>query len=241
MRLQVIATVLGLIAYVQSFCPAFFHRDMEYDYCVNITIGLPQNKTVWVDDCEDGKVCTFGGRQNAFVWPITQADIITNSANYKIQYNNGGTPTPGFLLGQCKDPKELHKGKKLHGEKCYGNSDCQENNCNSTTHRCVGIAMGGACNTTSQCQSGYFCSASICAAVGIENSACTSDDHCPIDMICEHTGNTCQYLFEEVATVNVRDPRRCISGVKRGVPGANNQCGTVDSVQQNGVTLTDNV
>jgi hypothetical protein len=118
--------IFGLLFFINTiwaFCPSIVKIKLDWDYCVMITDGLPQNKTIYVDDCHGDDVCDFRGRPNKYVWPMTQTDLNTNSANYKVKYNNGGTPNFGYLEGFCKSAKALILSIRLHGEKCDGDSD----------------------------------------------------------------------------------------------------------------------
>ena len=76
-----------LLSFARAYCPAIVKKNLPYDYCVIITGDLPQNKTVYVDDCDPDSVCDFGGRPNKYVWPITQVDLNSNSANYQVGFS----------------------------------------------------------------------------------------------------------------------------------------------------------
>lgn len=102
--------IFGVIFFVNAiwaFCPSIVKKELEWDYWVKITDDLPQNKTVYIDDCHGNDVCDFGGRPNKYVWPLTQTDLNSNTANYKVKYNNAGVPAFGYLEGFCKSAKDL--------------------------------------------------------------------------------------------------------------------------------------
>ena len=240
MKAFIFITFLEFFKLAFSFCPAIFKRALIWDYCVQVTDDVPQNKTVYIDEWDGGRVCAYGGRPNSYIWPVTQVGLNSNSANYKNKFNNSGTDEFGYLEGHCRDPRELLGASKLHGEKWSNDIECLMGNWDSSTGRCSGLAAGEICTSDEQCQSGYYCNANIWTVVPLQGAACTGDNSCPIDMICAQGANTCEYLFNEVENVTARDPRMWISGVKRNTPGNNGEWRTTDYVQQNGVNLTNN-
>ena len=97
--------------------------------------------------------------------------------------------------------------------------------------KCFGLATGEYCTSTSQCNPGLYCTSNACAATVSLANACTSDDDCGINAICEHTANTCQTTFTEIDGTAVQDPRRCKTGVKLNTVGSSGNCATTVKTQ----------
>ena len=230
---------LQLIKLIEAYCPAIVRKDMPYDMWVLITDDVPQNKTIYVDSCESGKVWTFGGKQNSYIWPISQSDLYSNSATLKNQYNNSGTTGFGYAQAYWVGAKELLKSSKLAGEMWSHDNECLLGYWDSG--RCYGYAAGEKCTSTSQWIAGYYWKSNTWTVVVSQGSAWSSDDDWAIDCIWAAASSKCEYAFAQNENTTVNDARQWKSATKSTTSGSSGLCKTTDYVQQNSVNLTNYV
>ena len=226
------------IKYSLSQCPVLFRKSLPFEQWVQISDDYPLNKTVYVDTCSKNRVCNFQGPLGKYIWPLRQDDINGNSSNYRFKYNNGGTATFGYLDAYCTDRYHLSLGEKLTNERCSSDNQCLTGRCHFG--KWFGYGLNEPCSVNGEWAINYWWSNNLCTPVVANGAACTEDDECDIENICEAGSNTCQYAFQETDGTVVRDSRRCVSGVKRNNDGATGQCKTTTHTRQNGVDLTNN-
>ena len=106
---------------------------------------------------------------------------------YECIYTPGASSTCSGYLAHTRYP----------GEYCSVNADCRSNDC--LVDMCIGFDTESQikCATTADCHPGLYCNSNFaCVAQLADGIACSSDDQCANDHVCD--GLVCTLMFSKV-------------------------------------------
>lgn len=148
--------LIRLFAYISSTCPIYTCTSSK-EHCIKNTLNST-NTTINIElsQCKSNHQCIY----SSDFW----------------KHNN--------TLVKCSKI-DTPSAKRLPGEPCEENSQCQSGDCDKDELRCVGKDLGEACQSDEQCLAGTFCHGNFTCVKQYElGEECTREHECVNHAFC---------------------------------------------------------